>query len=143
MASNVVYDAIRAELEASWTTIPLTFENEAFTPPTDGDGKPQPFVAVEMTGNLYGQQSIGAGDPGDNRWDEEGVLWLHIFVRSGTGGQTVRTYAKSLADIFRGKLLLGGAIEFMDASIGLGESGDDSANYYRVSVSIDWRRIDA
>jgi hypothetical protein len=77
-------------LQSNWTTTPLRFENETFNP--DGTA----FVAVEMTGTLYGQESIGASEQEDNRWDEEGVLWLHVMVPMGTGGLTVRTYAKQL-----------------------------------------------
>ena len=143
MASDVVYNAVKDYLTANWTTSPLAFENEEFVPPVDSEGRPTPFVAVEVTGNVYGQQSIGASTQATNRWDEEGQLWLHVFVRTSTGSSTARNYAKTLADLFRGTTLLSGDMEFMDASIGLGEKGDDEGNYYRISVSVDWRRIEA
>jgi hypothetical protein len=102
-----------------------------------------PFVAVEMTGTLYGQESIGASHQADNRWDEEGVLWLHVNVPMGTGGLTARTYAKQLADLFRGLLLLNDSLEFKDAFIGRGQPGHEDGAYFRVSVFINWRRMDA
>lgn len=141
MASDTVYDAIRAHLAARWAATPVAFENEAFVRPVV-DGTPQPFVVLEITGTAYGQQSIGARTQAENRWDEEGQLWLHVFVATGSGGSTVRRYAKQLADLFRGTTLLADTLEFGDASIGMGEPGDEEGAYFRVSVSLDWRRIE-
>lgn len=137
MASGAVYAGIKTYLQSNWTTTPLRFENETYV--LDGN----PFVAVEMTGTLYGQQSIGASHQADNRWDEEGVLWLHVNVPMGTGGFNARTYAKQLADRFRGLLLLNDSLEFRDAFIGRGQPGHEDGAYYRVSVYINWRRMDA
>lgn len=144
MASNTVYRAIRDYMTANWNsaTASLAWENEQFSTPTS-TGKPTPWVAVEMTGTLYGQQSIGAYPQSQNRWDEEGTLWMHVFVRSNTGSETARTICRSLADLFRGTTLLSGKLEFLDAQIGMGEPGDDEGNYFRISVSVDWRYIDA
>ncbi|MDR6953787.1 hypothetical protein J2X65_003150 [Ancylobacter sp. 3268] len=137
MADDVVYQAIRDALIAGWTVTQIAFENEDFQKPSP----PAPWIMLEVTGSFYGQQSIG--DPADNRWDADGVLWLHVFVPVGTGSSTARGYAKTLADLFRGRQLLNETLEFLDASIGLGEPGDDSGNWWRLSVSIDWRRLDA
>lgn len=144
MASGAVYSAIEDYLKANWTTTPIAFENkdqfEDGTPiPPPGD----PWIEVEMTGTVYGQQSIGAGVQAQNRWDEEGILFINVFVRGGTGSATARTYAKSLADLFRGTTLLSGSLEFMDAYIGKGQPGEREGNWYLVPVDIDWRRIDA
>lgn len=140
MASDVVSGAIEAHLTTYWTTTPLALEN-------DGVDRAEPiaaYVAMEIMGSYYDQQSIGADPQEDNRWDEEGTLYLHVFVPSGTGGQTARGHAKTLVDLFRGtRLLSDQSLEFLSASIGTGERGDDNGNYWRVSVSIDWRRWDA
>jgi hypothetical protein len=138
MASGAVFDAIKTYLNSNWTTTYVRFENE----PYDPDGT-TPFVDVEMTGRSYGQQSIGASLQEDNRWDEEGQLWLHVMVPAGSGGSTARTYAKQLADLFRGTRLLSDSLEFQDAFIGRGHPGFENGNYFRVSVYLNWRRIDA
>jgi hypothetical protein len=142
VASGAVFDAIRSYFDGSggngaWTTTPIRWENEAIDP------LPATFVDVEMTGTAYGQQSIGASPQAANRWDEEGVLWLHVLVKINTGGSLVRTYAKELADLFRGLTLLSNSLEFRDAFIGKGQTGHEDGTYYRVSVYINWRRIDA
>lgn len=143
MASNVVFDAIRSFLTEHWTTTPIAWENE--TPPAtvDAQGAAIAWVLVEMTGTLYGQMSIGASLQADNRWDEEGQLWLHVFVPKGTGGSLVRQHAKALADLFRGTRLVNDSIEFRDASIGMGEPGDEQGKWFRVSCNIEWRRMEA
>jgi hypothetical protein len=137
MASGVVFDAIKSYLETNWATTPLRFENLPLYP------LPDAFVDIEMTGTFYGQESIGASRQRDNRWDEEGVLWLHTLVQINTGGSVVRAYAKSLADLFRGTLLLNGSLEFRDAFIGRGQPGFEDGMYYRVSTYVNWRRMDA
>jgi hypothetical protein len=146
MASDTVYDAVKAYLSAQWgSTTPIQWENggEPGDPPFAKPEPPAPFIAVELTGTLYGQQSIGAGAPADNRWDEEGILWIHVMVPTGSGASTARRHAKRLADLFRGTRLLGDSLTFGDARIGLGEPGDDDGNWYRISTDIEWRRMEA
>ncbi len=137
MASDVVYEAIEAYLRANWTETPLQFENENFDIPSSRE-----WVMVEMAGTVYGQQTIGADNQADNRWDEEGLLWLHVLVQAGSGSQLARRRCKALADLFRGALLLDDSLEFMDADIGIGAQGDDEGSTYRLSVSVDWRRME-
>lgn len=138
MASDLVYDAIRDYLEANWTETPIQFENENFDIPES-----RAWVIFEMTGTVYGQQSIGADNQADNRWDEEGVMWLHVMAQAGSGSSVTRRRCKALADLFRGKRLIYDTLEFMDADIGMGAQGDDEGSTYRISVSIDWRREEA
>jgi hypothetical protein len=142
MASGAVFDAIRTYLDGTggngaWQTTPIRWENEPLSP------LPDSFIDVEMTGTMYGQQSFGAIHQENNRWDEEGVLWLHVLTKINAGGSTARTYAKSLADLFRGRTLLNDSIEFRDAFIGRGQSGHEDGMYYRISIYQEWRRMDA
>ena len=101
-----------------------------------------PWVAVEVAGSLYSQESIGADDQASNRWDETGLVFLHVFVPAGTGTAVARQHCRALADTFRGLVLDEGALEFGDASIGMGAPGDDEGTTYRISVSVDWRRME-
>jgi hypothetical protein len=137
MASGAVFDAIKSYLQSNWVSTPIRFENEPLYP------LPEAFVDVEMTGTFYGQESLGASHQKDNRWDEEGQLWLHSLVLINSGGSVVRTQAKALADLFRGLLLLNDSLEFRDAFIGRGQPGFEDGAYYRVSVYINYRRMDA
>lgn len=132
MASDAVYSAIRTYLEANWSDTPLLFENEP-----DAEiipDPPAPWVAVEVTGQFLKQIEIGS--PGSNTWLEQGVLWLHCFVPIGSGSLVARQHLKNLANLFRDKTVA--FVVFSDASIGLGEPGDDEKKWWRLSMSIEW-----
>jgi hypothetical protein len=149
-----VFDAIRAHLGAAefgdqpaiagewdFNIAPLVYENE-------GDGAPSgdlsPWVLVVLDTELYGQESIGGGqDAGDNRWDENGTLWFHIFTPRGTGSREARRIGKALANLFRGQRLLDDDLLFGDADMGAGDPGAENGNYYLLSVSLDWQRFEA
>jgi hypothetical protein len=147
-----VYDAIveyvgdgTPEKPGVWdhALAPIVLENQ-------GDGAPAGDVAawVEMVvdTSLYAQESIGGGaddEAGGNRWDEDGTLWFHVFIARGIGSREARRIAKGLANMFRGKTLLEGELEFGDADMGAGDPGQENGNYYLVSVSITWRRTEA
>lgn len=146
MASGAVSAAIEDYLLAHWTTTPLLFENKTqaedgtVLPPSD----PVPFVEVSFTGRAYEQVSLGASLQKDNRWDEEGILFLDVLVKINSGSRDARTYAKSLCDLFRGLALLNDTLEFRAASIGNGVKSDKySGNYFSIPVDIDWRRVEA
>lgn len=150
MADDAVYDAIKTFLSTPGNVAvladPLTsavptfrFENERFVKPNP----PLPWISVALTGVLYGQESIGASDQADNRWDETGHLWLPVFVPTGTGVSRARQIAKQLANLFRGLTLLSGTLEFMDAFIGEGEPAEEEGNWFKLPVTIEWRRMDA
>lgn len=153
MASEIVFDAIRAHIEAEWSaTTAVKWENEGFWRRTVADPDvweqftteaptDAPWVLIELQGTLYAQVSIGESDQADNRWDEEGVLYVHVCVPKGTGSRAARVAALASANLFRGVTLVSGSLEFMDASIGVGESVEEG-NFYRLTVTIDWRRME-
>lgn len=140
--TDPVFEAIKEYLgngvsTGAWQLAPIRYPNDPFEIP---DG---PWVDFEIAGQLFGQQSIGAETQAANRWDEEGQIYLHVIVPTGSGSTRVRGAAWTLASLFRGKTLLSGQLEFLDASIGLGDPGNEEGNSYRVTVSVDWRHWDA
>jgi hypothetical protein len=139
MASDVPYDAVRAHIEANWPHSPIAFENEEFHRPSP----PAHWLSFEMSGDLYSQQSIGAGEQSENRWDEEGTIWGHVYAPKNAGTSYQRKLCRWFADLFRGQTLLNGNLEFLDAHLGLGEPGDEKGVYWRISVTVDWRWVDA
>lgn len=134
--SDPIYDAIRAHLTANWTATDLQFPNEEY----ESIG-PTPWVKVEIHGTDYSQMSIGESVQANNRWDQEGMLWLYLAIHRGTGLTQGRGAAKALANLFRGQSFLGGSLEFMDAAIGIGAPGDEEGPWYIIPVSIEWRRM--
>lgn len=150
MADDAVYDAIKTYLSTAGNVAvladpvtsvvpPIRFENESFPKPNP----PAPWIGMALTGVLYGQESIGASDQADNRWDEAGHLWLPVFVPTGSGASRARQIAKQLSNLFRGLTLLDGRLEFMDAFIGEGEPAAEEGNWYILPLSVEWRFIDA
>ena len=132
MSTAAAFTAIRAYLEANWTATPMAWENEGFTKPSP----PAPFVLVQITGDIWDQASIGAGDRASNRWEEAGELLLDVIVPTGTGSLTARTHATDLANLFRGLQL--GDIEFRDISIGLGFAADDRGPWFLLPMRVAW-----
>lgn len=142
--ADTVNNAIEAFLLSNWSSYtPIYFENGTVPVKEDSNGNPTSWIAVEIKETNFGQQSIGAGVPiSSNRWDEEGQLWIHIFVPRGSGRGVAGSYRRQLVTLFRGVTLLSGALEFLDANTS-GQSGDEEGNWYVLSTAIDWRWIDA
>jgi hypothetical protein len=110
----------------------MAWENEGFMKPSP----PAPFVLVQITGDIWDQASIGAGDRASNRWEEAGELLLDVIVPTGAGSLTARTHATALANLFRGLQL--GDIEFRDISIGLGVAADDRGPWFLLPMRVAW-----
>src|SRR2546423_418817 len=100
MAADAVYDAIQSYFQTAANVAvladattgvvpPFRFENENFDQPNP----PAPWMAVALTGVLYGQTSLGASRQADNRWDESGHLWIPVFCPVGTGSSRARHLA--------------------------------------------------
>ncbi|MCV9997328.1 phage tail terminator-like protein [Pararhizobium sp. YC-54] len=134
MASPEAYDTIHDYLVAAWSATPLAFENDGFNVPID----PEPWVLVEIVGNFFEQESIGAETRDANLWREGGQLYAHVMVPRGNGSRQARVFAAQIVDLFRGEDI--GMLTFRDASIGAGEAGDVDGSYYRLTATIDWRR---
>lgn len=136
--ADEVFDAIRAYLEPRWTHCPIAWPNEPF-----GNADGEAFVAVELHSTSYGQQSIGAVEQADNRWDEDGTLWFHITVPRNSGFSPSRGAARALANLFRGTTLLNDRLEFGDAVLGHGQDANQEGTKFVTSVSIEWRLMEA
>lgn len=131
MSSPDVYDRLEAYLRAEWSATPLVFENEEW--PLD-EGEPAAFVYVEIFGNFYSQESVG--DPGNNLWRETGTMQMHVLVPNATGTRSARTYAKALVALFREVEVDG--VRFREMSIGAGEPGMPTGNYFPMTATVDW-----
>lgn len=138
MSSDTVFSSVRSFLEndSGWdrNAVPLVFENEDFTPPAPDPDKA--WVLVEMTGNFYEPESIGAGSDAANRYGEEGQIFFHVMVPKGVGSQVARQYGRQLVDLFRGRELDSGKITFPSSSIGRGEPGDEDGVWWRLGCSV-------
>jgi hypothetical protein len=136
-----VYDAIKARIEANWTTTDIGYFNEDPPQSEDSSGAPIPWVLVEFSNTSDGRR--GAGTPGQNIWLAEGSVQIHIFVPTGSGASLAYSYAVTLADIFRGASFYtvtpGEVVRTDGARIGGGDSGSDDGKWFRVTVVVEWR----
>jgi hypothetical protein len=125
---------IETTLRGNWTLTPLVFENEGFELPD----QPAHFVYVEVWGESYRQESLGAETRDANLWRESGQLMMHVMVPDGIGTSLARQYAKQLVGLFRGQDI--DETTFRDASIGAGEAGRDFGNYWALTAAVNWER---
>lgn len=133
--------AIRARLEANWTTTRITYENETPAdpwPPVGGDGWPVPWVNIEIASVSSAMR--GAGTPGDQIWVTDGFIYVHVFVPSGSGNDTADTYANTIGEIFRAKVFYnagdGCYVRTWAPRIGPGELSDEAGAWFRVTMSV-------
>jgi hypothetical protein len=133
MSSPTTYDAFVARL-AAWTTTPVIYENQFYALPDE----PAAFVYVEIFGDAYAQETMGA--PQANIWVEQGVTYLHVMVPSGRGSSAARTCANDLLYLFREQPLSG--LFMPEMSIGAGDPGRDFPDYWALTATIFWYRRD-
>lgn len=133
MASATTFSAFTTAL-AAWNTTPLFYENEDYDLP----GSPAAFVYVEIFGDTFNMETMGA--PGANLWEEAGIAYLHVMVPAYSGTTTARTLATSLMNLFREQPV--GSLIITEMSIGAGEPGREFPNYWALTLSIFWRRQD-
>ena len=131
MSSPDVFDRLETYLRTEWTDTPLVFENDEW--PLD-EGEPAAFVYVEIFGGFYGQESVG--DPGNNLWRETGTLQMHVLVPNTTGTRAARAHAKALVNLFKEVEVEG--VRFRDMSVGAGEPGRATGNYFPMTATVDW-----
>lgn len=134
MSSPEAFDAIETLAKAVWTATPIVFENDDWPLP----GTPAAFLFVEVFGDFFGQESIGAENQRANLWREAGQVHAHVLVPRGRGSRNARLLARQFIDLFRGETISG--VVFRDASIGAGEPGAKDGNYFRMTATIDWER---
>jgi hypothetical protein len=122
--------SIETQLRSNWGTTALVPQNTGYKPVPG-----TPFVYYEVLSNLAFFASIG--NPGGNYHRNVGQLLLHVFVPKNSGDGLALTYARQLGSVFKGKNL--DNIHFGAASIGAGETADDKGNFWRRTVSVDFR----
>jgi hypothetical protein len=126
--------AIRSRLGNPFGSVPLAYPNESFDPPDDGGSPPSPlpWIYLEVLGGPSDMTAFNS--PGKRVVTERGTIFAHCFVPVGTGDQAAYQLAGEVGAALRMAAFSG--IQTEAASIGGGESGDDSGNWFRVSVSV-------
>ncbi|MBP2233085.1 hypothetical protein J2847_006420 [Azospirillum agricola] len=146
MASLHAFELLRSFVDATWpdaapAPCPLNWDNEAFAlpQPFDAQDQPQCWGRVLVNGDLWEQQSIGAGDPAAERWGETGSLLLTVFAPVNAGSQPVRAQLTAFAEMCRGQDL-GGQLELQDVHFDPIGTKDESGAWWGMTITIDWFR---
>lgn len=131
--------AIRARLEANWTTTPIAFQNEPFEEPTDpNSGNPLPWVFLEVLGN--NSELRGTGTPGDNIWLYVGHILVHVFVPVNSGDALAQQYAVAIGEIFRAQGFYndgqGSIVRTWAPRTDGGGTDADNGNWWRVTMTV-------
>lgn len=133
MSSLVIRDVVKDVLEGWGKATIVEMYNDTAIPPKEL----QPWVAAQFPGGTEEQMSIGA--PGSNTWREDGTIFIHYVVPTGTGIRDSLLAAEELRDLFRGKIISG--VNFYRADPPSAEKGATiltGGNWYGVSFAVDY-----
>lgn len=115
---NEARDAVYERFLTQWgVTTPLTFDNEAFDPPSDGSA----WIRISVR-NEFGQQA-SLGPPGQRRFDRFARVFVQIFTKPDTGlkeADTLATLAQGIVEAvsFDGLRFKSGSIREVGVSDG-------------------------
>lgn len=131
MSSPAPFNDIRTRLNAAALGVPIAWPNEPFKRPVP----PAAWLSVQVTSTHNAPIELGGGV-----WQEEGVAYTDVHVPVGTGSDTARTLAKSVADVFRA--VPPQPVVYCGGSIGDGEVSSADGMWWTITVTIDWRYQD-
>lgn len=100
--------AIQARVTANWTLTPIaqvTFENEQFDIPVDGNGDPVEWVYVEIMGGRG--ELAGFGKKDANLIRRNGIIMCHAFTPINIGGARALELAEGAGALFATKSFSG------------------------------------
>lgn len=86
--------AIRSRINGAWLDTPIEWENESFSPPTDG-----PWISVSIqrvTEHVHAIQR-----PGNHRFRVHGIIGLEVMTPVGTGDGDAAALIETFCAIFR------------------------------------------
>ncbi|MFC0410942.1 phage tail terminator-like protein [Roseomonas elaeocarpi] len=111
--------------------LPVAWPNEVFD---DLPEPPAPFVAVEIRGDGAEPYELGGGV-----WREDGSLYLHVMVPTGSGITAGLQLRKAFADGFRG--LPPRTVIYDSFSFDPG-SDDEEGNWHRLTLRVAYHYQD-
>jgi len=140
MSSFDADKALTEYLSANFTAAPLYFENEEADPPSSSDlGAATRWIYIEIESAEDEQQSIGAGEPLENLWREEGTLTATVLVPVGEGVAEGKKLRDLLADKLRGHTIGGVVVRGINRSPGGPWEGDDGrGRWWALPLTVYW-----
>lgn len=131
MAHQQVWDDVRARLAKTPVT-GISWPNETFQEP-DPTVLTSSWIAVEIASENYEVMDLGAG-----HWAEEGSIYVHIFVISGTGIALQTQIETFVASAFANPVQPTTVLVYRKIDLGMGVSSPDGGNWYNSTVIINY-----
>lgn len=131
MSSPVPFNDARAKILAAELGVPIAWPNKTFTRPAP----PGPWLSVDITSFVLDPIELGG-----TVWQEEGTLYVDVFVPAGSGSDAARQLAKTVSNLFRGQY--GGPVVYNGGSIGNGSIAEPDGMWWLITVTVQWRYQD-
>lgn len=123
--TNQARERVYSQFLAGWGVLsPVTFDNEAYTPPSGAR-----WVRLVMRHTVGLQETLGA--PGLRRFERRGNVIVQCFVPLNAGVAAADELATAARTVFEGKTLGTEAVHFFGVSTR--EIGNDGA-WYQINV---------
>ena len=113
--------------------MPLSWPNEAFSKPVDGNGAPAPFVRIEVAWNTG--EFVSIGSPGSNLARRMGHIWIFAFIAEGSGEALAHHLAAEAAEMFEGQDFSGVVCQAMEPG-GDASAETEDGNYFGQAASV-------
>lgn len=139
MASPEVWADAQARVAAVATALGLTvnYPNaETQEPELGDDGVLPSFLAIEIEADGAAPYELG-----NSIWLEDGRLWVHVLIPTGSGITDGLAIRKAVANAFRATPN-SGAILWDAFSFPPGGRDESSGNWFRLSLGISYRFTD-
>lgn len=120
--------AIRARIEANWTTTPIAWFGEDFDPPEQA-----PWILVERDAIPSSQSSV-YGSSGKRVVQDPGMIIGHVFYPRGAGDDGAYVIAQAFGELFRTQKV--GPAQTDAPTMAPVEDGTEDGDWLRVSVTI-------
>jgi hypothetical protein len=132
VSSPVPFNDAKARIQAANLGVPVSWPNTVFRKPSP----PGPWLSVDITSHVLAPIELSGG-----MWQEEGTLYVDVFVPNGTGSDAARTLAKNVSNLFRGQY--SGPIIYNGGSIGNGTITEQDGMWWVITVTVAWRYQDS
>jgi hypothetical protein len=119
----------RITAAAASLSLPVAWPNEAFTTPEP----PAPWLAVEASASTDDPIELTGG-----MWQEDGLVWLHVMIPSGSGIDAGLTIRKSLANAFRSVTDAAVGLIYQGANFDPSGPGTDDGMYQRLTAMVSY-----
>lgn len=131
MASEAVFNAVMARLQANWVATPVTDPNGGGRVPARNTS----FLSVEFP--IANEQQLTVGAPGQNVFREEGAFRIVLSVPVGHKLTPFNGWIDTLRTLFRAKSFDG--VETWGAAPSITNARSANGAYYELSFSVPYR----